>query len=69
MNYRDGPKKEAYYGNNYGVNKFRESLKLGIIVRGKRNCLMCDKDFFSYNLKANKLCDLCSKRAGKELND
>lgn len=42
------------------INKAREDIGLDVIRVGNRDCLLCEGEFFSEDLKRNKLCDKCS---------
>ena len=41
------------------INKVRSAVNIEPISRGYRKCLRCDKEFFSLDLKSNKMCSSC----------
>ncbi len=43
------------------IDKIREGFGLRLIKQGKRECLKCDKKFFSEDLAAEKCCTDCRK--------
>lgn len=42
-----------------GINQVRRLCKLPKIVRGKKTCLRCGKDFMSDNVRTNRMCTSC----------
>lgn len=44
------------------INACRKSMNLAPLMMGDRNCLRCDKKFYSEDLKNQKICENCREK-------
>jgi acetyl-CoA carboxylase beta subunit len=49
------------------INKTRVENKMDIIKDGYRNCLQCDRQFFSKDIKIFRICSGCKQHKRFEL--
>jgi formylmethanofuran dehydrogenase subunit E len=47
-------------GHVFSVKKIREHFGISAIKTGYRDCLRCDREFYSDDLKLNKICGVCN---------
>lgn len=50
------------HGSPFGVkdtNEFRAKQGMRPIVQGHKNCLRCDRKFFSENVRVQRMCEFC----------
>ena len=48
------------------INALRKELGLPLIVKGKKKCLGCDKEFESWDVKKVRYCNRCRNRIEQE---
>jgi hypothetical protein len=47
------------------IDKLRKDLGLRTIRSGKRDCLKCERLFYSYDLANEKICEKCKEHTDK----
>jgi len=59
-------KQESYH---FDMTKFRSSLNLPTIKSGHRGCIRCDRDFFSNDLRCERMCVECREKSVNYADD